>query len=122
MINVTLGVIVGVTLGVIGSYGYARYDHNILWQFIDDDNLLAECETRDIPRYQDPVETIQSLEDDQNAVYVWKVEDEQARRNMMQILETHQDEYGGFDALHAVTVNGESELWQLEKEELEGYL
>ena len=144
MIYVTLGVIVGVALGVIASYDYAKRNPNFTLSLLrkvevrdwvvgtglhrsvldefDDETLIQECDRRDIPRYQDPVESLQSLKDDPDIVYVWKVKDEAHRNQMIEIIEKHEHKHGEFEAIHAVTVEGEKELWRLEKQELEGYL
>ena len=104
--------------GVITLYAYPLP----ILPYVSTDALKQECDMRNIPRYQDPVESLQSLKDDPDIVYVWKVKDEAHRNQMIEIIENHEHKHGEFEAIHAVTVEGEKELWRLEKQELEGYL
>lgn len=119
MILEAILLLLGFAGGVI-TVGYA-HRHTIL-PLVSADALKEECDKRNIPRYQDPVESLQSLKDDPEIVYVWKVKDEAHRNQMIEIIENHEHKHGEFEAIHAVTVEGEKELWRLEKEELEGYL
>lgn len=108
-------------------------------QFISDDSIRDEftergllpgvsnarlkevCEERNIPRYQDPVEELDTLPDERGRVYVWSAENPETRRSWLDTLAEYQDFNGEFDALHIV-VTDEMELHRLERHELEAYL
>lgn len=60
-----------------------RVDMDTVSSQLSDDELLELCEQRDIPRYQTPIEAIDSLPDEPGKVYAWFVEGEADRSAML---------------------------------------
>ena len=83
--------------------------------------IQEACEVLDIPRWQQPVEALETLADESGRVYVWQVESEADRQGMLRKLDAYEDEHGEFKAIHAV-ITDESELYQLNKHQVEAYL
>jgi hypothetical protein len=83
--------------------------------------LVQACEERGIERYQEPIEELEQLPDEPGRVYVWHVDSEDKRQGWLQTLSQHERDYGALDALHIVITDKE-EMFQMEQEELAGYV
>jgi hypothetical protein len=99
-----------------GALTREKLIHNAPQQFI-----LDICEERGIGRYQEPIEELEQLPDEPGRVYVWHVDSEDKRQGWLQTLSQHERDYGALDALHIVITDKE-EMFQMEQEELAGYV
>lgn len=86
-----------------------------------DDTIRQECERRDIPRYEEPIDTLQELEDTQGNIYAWNVDNEEKRNRWLDAMARYQEQNGEFEAIHFVLTNSE-ELHRFTKDDLEPYL
>lgn len=68
---------------------------------LDDETLIQACDTRDIARYQDPVDELESLPDRRGTVYAWVVPDNRVEDWHKRLLE-YDEAVNGLDALHVV--------------------
>jgi hypothetical protein len=73
----------------------------------------------DLPAYQSPVETLQELPDDPEAIYAWTVESEGRATALLSALQEQGVE--DMDALHVVLTDDE-ELAELSYEDIRAYI
>ena len=83
---------------------------------LDDETLIQACDTRDIARYQDPVDELESLDDRAGAVYVWVVPEARVE-DWYQRLGEYDDAVNGLDALHVV-ITPDDDIRRLDIEDL----
>jgi hypothetical protein len=83
-----------------------------------DCNKHEIAETLDLPAYKDPVDELHTLPDDENRIYVWQVETE---REKEQVLRWFEQAKADPQALHFVLSELE-ELREYDEQELKPYL
>jgi len=88
---------------------------------LTDREIQAECEKRDIPRFQEPLEKVNELEDTKGNIYAWEVDSEEKRDRWLKALAEYQETNGEFKSVHFVLTDSE-ELHRLDKDDLEPYL
>ena len=84
---------------------------------LPDDVIADEAERRDMPRYKDPVDELEQLDDDPHRVYVWEVSSEERAEGWIKSLEEYRDKHGGFDAIHFVLTD-EEDIHRFSRDEL----
>jgi len=83
--------------------------------------ILEICDERDIPRFQEPVDRLDELEDTKGNIYAWNVDGEEKRDRWLKALAEYQETNGEFKSVHFVLTDSE-ELHRLDKDDLEPYL